>query len=208
MYPTLEVRWFFQGTIPSQVQEWFQLGEREHAAALPRVDFYLRLSDVDTLGIKLRGEQIELKQRFSEYGAVCFHERVSGRVEGWRKWSFRLAESGLHLTRPPMPASAWMGVRKIRRLRKYQRLNNDRVVAISTLQRPDQGCALELTHIDIAGQEWWSMGFEAFGGEDTLYENLLLVATHVLAAHEPPTLDVEASCSYPHWLKIIGGSAK
>jgi hypothetical protein len=172
------------------------------------VDLYLRLADGDALGIKLRGRQIELKQRCSQYGAVRLHERVSGQVEGWRKWSFKLDESGLDLTRPPIPASAWMGVRKMRMLRKYQRVNNDRVVAISTMQHPDRGCALELTHIEIGGQEWWSMGFEAYGDEDTLYENLLFVAMHLLAAHEPPALDVEASCSYPHWLKIIGRSAK
>jgi hypothetical protein len=208
VYPTVEVRWFFEGTIPSQVLEWFQLGEREPAAAAPRVDFYLRLADSDPLGIKLRGEQIELKQRFSEYGVVCFHKRVSGRVEGWRKWRFKLAESDLYLTRPPMPASAWMGVKKIRRLRKYQRLKNDTLVAISTMQHPAQGCALELTHIGIEGQDWWSVGLEAFGDEGSLYENLVLVAKHVLVAHEPPTLGAEASCSYPKWLKIIRRSAK
>jgi hypothetical protein len=160
------------------------------------------------LGIKLRGGQIELKQRCSEYGVVRLHERVFGWVEGWRKWSFKLDESGLDLIRPPIPAGAWMGVKKVRRLRKYQRLKNDTLVGIPTMQYATQGCAVELTHIGIEGQDWWSVGFEAFGNEDSLYESLLLVAKHVLVAHEPPTLSIEASCSYPKWLEIIQRSAK
>ncbi|MGD8968471.1 MAG: hypothetical protein PVI07_13255, partial [Anaerolineae bacterium] len=57
-----------------------------------REDHYLRLSDTYALGIKLRQGRIEAKQRVRRPGVVRFHERVTGIVEHWRKWSFQLAE--------------------------------------------------------------------------------------------------------------------
>jgi hypothetical protein len=202
LFPTIEVRWFFEGTPSLAVVEWFAQGEPEPEAQSGRVDYYLRLTDGDGLGIKLRQGRLEVKQRHRQYGLVHLHQRVTGRVEGWRKWSFELAGCDRDLASILVPALSWIGVKKERRLRRYRVTSQEMVVAVPTEAGTGQGCGLELTRIIIEGSQWWSLGFEAFGDQARLYDTLLRVATQVFAAGEPPSLDSKDSYSYPRWLEI------
>lgn len=63
MYPTAEVRWFHRGKVPLDVMAWFLRLHGEPEEPGHRVDYYLRLSDADALGIKLRDGRIEIKTR-------------------------------------------------------------------------------------------------------------------------------------------------
>ena len=204
MFPTMEVRWFGEGTVPAEVWEWFHQGEQEPEGQPTRIDYYLRLPNTDSLGIKLREGRVEIKQRHRQHGVVHFHKRVAGVVEHWRKWSFQLARLPSIVT----PAPSWIGVSKERKLRRYRLTADQVVVAVSAHEHPDQGCGLELTNIRVAGKDWWSLGFEAFGDEAILQETLLRVAKQVLAVSEPPTLDAADSCGYPKWLEMIAPGGK
>lgn len=199
MWPTVEVRWFYSGVVPPGVLEWFQRGAGKPQAQPRRVDHYLRLTDRDSLGIKLRAGRIEIKQRHHEYGVVRWHERVTGLLEHWRKWSFELVEAHSDPVSLIGPTSSWIGVTKERRLRQY-RLTGHRIAAVSAPEYLERGCNLELTSIGVGGKEWWSLSFEAFGDESTLQESLSRVAQHVLAAQEPPAFDAQDSYSYPRWV--------
>jgi hypothetical protein len=200
MFPTVEVRWFYRGEVPPEVEAWFQQSAGRVERHPCREDHYLRLTDTHALGIKLREGRIEIKQRVGEHGVIRFHKRVTGVVENWRKWSFQLAEARRALTSIAVPTTSWIPVRKERMLRTYRLTVDKRVVPVSTSDVPRQGCEMELTEVHVVGQDWWTLAFEAFGDESVLQEQLLLVAQHVLAAHEPPSLNALESYGYADWL--------
>lgn len=204
MFPTVEVRWFYNGLIPDKVLAWFQQGKKALAKPLVRVDYYLRLPDRDSFGIKLREGKIELKQRQQQYGLVHFHKHVVGQMERWHKWSFTLADE----TQNPLAdikasPSAWIAVGKARQQWEYYIANNKLVTTRSAEAIPKQGCNLELATVSVAGVKWWTLGFEAYGNVATNRENLWLVIEHVLAEREPPVLDAQDSFGYPQWLKQL-----
>jgi hypothetical protein len=195
----MEVRWFYRGAVPQQLLDWFQQGRPSPQKQPARVDDYLQLTDgSDGLGIKLREGRLELKQRYFQRQAVRLHDQVVGVVELWRKWGFEVTEAD----QPAGPDPAWLGVKKERQLRKYQRTGAT-VTPVSVEAEVEQGCNLELVIISVDGQDWWSLCFEAFGPEASLQESLLLATRHAFASGSPPVLEAEASYSYPRWLQLV-----
>lgn len=204
MFPSMEVRWFYEGAIPEQMLNWFQHGEREPEDQQRRVDHYLRLGNMDSLGIKLREGRLEIKQRQRQHGVFGFHERAAGLVEHWRKWSLELAPTAGGLTSILAPASSWIGVQKGRRLWKYRLVGEGTLAAVPAAEFPPQGCSVELTEIHVEGQEWWSLCFEAFGDEAFLQETLMLATGHILAREGVPfILEAMDSYGYPEWLTVV-----
>jgi len=196
----MEVRWFYRGLIPPEVMAWFGRMGSLLEEQPGRVDHYLRRLDNDSLGVKLREGRLEIKQRIGPPRVVDFHPKVSGLVEGWRKWGFPLAQN-----EPPLsgPDAAWIAVVKKRQLRRYRVTEDGQVENVAVEAEPAQGCELELSRIEVAGQSWWSICFEAFGQEANREEYLRLTAHHVFGVIEPPLLEIEASFSYPAWLGNI-----
>jgi len=202
MYSTVEVRWFLPGLIPPEVSDWFHRNQPKSFAESERVDYYLRITDTDSMGIKLRQGRIEVKQRYRELGLLQLHLQARGLVEQWRKWSFSLVGAGYDLSQQPEPAGAWLAVKKERLLRTYRLSANWQVVP-AALDASGPGCDMELAQVTIQDQPWWSLCFEAFGEEVKLEQNLLLVASHVLESSRPPLLAAECSFGYPHWLRSL-----
>jgi hypothetical protein len=198
-FPTAEVRWFFPGAIPPEIRHWFRGRDGELRAEPGRVDYYLDLPGIDALGIKIREGRIEIKQRTGQQSVVQFQSHIAGLVEHWLKWSLRLASGQADLANL-IPPSTWLAVHKERELISYQVVDDGGIVAVSGEDRPGQGCAVELASIRFEGRQWWSLGFEAFGDQAILGENLLRVAAHVLAPGQVPTLSANDSCGYPQWL--------
>jgi hypothetical protein len=185
------------------VVAWFQRSAGWVQQHPVREDRYLRLPDTRALGIKLREGRIEVKQRVRNHGLVRFHERAAGIVEHWRKWSFQLAPGYGALPGMALPAASWVPVRKERLLTTYRLTADQTVVPVSSPQPLRRGCEMELTAVHAAGQDWWTLAFEAFGEESLLREQLVRVARHVLAAGEPPRLDAPDSQGYADWLVRI-----
>jgi hypothetical protein len=204
MFPSMEVRWFYQGTIPAEVAEWFHSGTSRPEEQPPRVDYYLCLKKIDGLGIKLREGRMEVKRRQRQHGILHFHERAAGLVEHWRKWGFGLSTGGGELAHSLLPTSCWLGVQKERQLRKYRVTGDDRLVPVPIGEYPERGCSVELSTLRVEGQDWWSLCFEAFGDESLLRQALLLVVEQVLARERVPfPLDAKASYGYPGWLASL-----
>jgi hypothetical protein len=203
MYPTAEVRWFLRGPVPPEVEAWFRRRGGRAEQEPPRADRYLFLPDTSGLNVKLREGRLEIKHRVGQPSVVRFHERVTGRVEQWRKWSFELAQTSSALRRAAFPASSWIMVQKERRLRTYRVEDGDRAVVTSAPEPPAAGCELELTSVRALRELWWTLAFEAFGDESTRREMLLLVARHVFSADEPPSLLAGNSRGYAAWLVVV-----
>ncbi|MBN2390805.1 MAG: hypothetical protein JXR84_08780 [Anaerolineae bacterium] len=201
MFPTVETRWFYPGPIPSDVLAWYHYGERAPEAQPTRIDYYLHLADHDDLGIKLREGRIEIKQRAKQYGIKQFHEHVHGVVEGWRKWSFGVNDTGSGLGNLAGSRPSWISIRKTRRLRRYFVNEDGSVVAVGAAEITVPGCNIELAEVAIHGERWWSLAFETFGPEDALHATLTRVAQHILRGDAVPHLDAEHTYSYAHWLK-------
>lgn len=204
MLPTAEVRWFYPGAAPLEIVTWFGQGERPPETQPPRTDYYLRLGDTDSLGIKLREGKLEIKQRQQSSATVRFGGQVAGRVALWRKWSFPLAASGGDPAALLAQSGSWLAVHKARRVRQYELTPSREVRPVPATLFPAQGCGLELTAIRVEGGRWWSLAFEAFGDEGHLRQNLLLVGKHVLARPLALALEAQHSFSYPRWLRLIG----
>ena len=203
-YPSLEVRWFFPGSIPEAASDWFE--QAPHSAPARRTDRYLLLPDQDALGLKLREGRFEAKHRHGRLGVRQFADQAWGRVEHWRKWSFPL-EAGPVDDRAT-PEAAWLPVGKTRRLRTYGLDGGGRPVVCPEDEEPERGCGLELTEVVAAGASWWSLGLEAFGPEPTLTDTFDAVVARVFADPPPVALPVGASFSYPCWfLRLPGVSA-
>jgi hypothetical protein len=200
MLPTLEVRWFIKSKAPDEVVAWFQQGELKSETQNPRVDYYFELEEIESLSIKLREGRVEVKQRLTDHGTIQFHELVSGRVEGWHKWSFSLADNETTLNEVISPSSKWIAVRKERILRKYAVINKTGVEPVPVDLPVNQGCQVELSNITVAGIAWWSVCFEAIGKVPGVRDVLLLVIKTMLAGDGSPTLQAKDSFSYPYWL--------
>jgi hypothetical protein len=204
MFPSMEVRWFYQGTVPAEVAKWFQSGTGRAEAQAPRVDYYLDLQEMDGLGIKLREGKVEVKRRQRQHGLRRFREQAAGVVEHWRKWSFELSMGEGELSDSLRPVSSWVAVQKERQLRKYRVAEDERLVPVPAEAYPERGCSVELSSLCVEGQDWWSLCFEAFGDESSLRQTLLLVVEEVLTCEGVPfPLDAEASYGYPRWLASL-----
>lgn len=194
MYPTAEVRWFLEGPLPDNVEQWFEAV----AGALPweaRTDHYVRPATPDGLGVKARMGQLEIKRLAEVIGEEAFHTCAAGCVERWRKWSFPLDGSA----RLRNGAGDWVAVGK-RRQKATFAVRDESVEQVPRVEQARQGCSLEIAEVQATGMPWWSISFEAFGPEPALVELLRRTATHVFAEAKPPILAVGHSMSYPRWL--------
>jgi hypothetical protein len=209
MFSSVEIRWFYPGAIPPDVLAWYHDDTRHVDLQPRRVDHYLPLPGSDSLGVKLREGRIEVKQRHQAYGLARLDERVEGRAEGWRKWSFPLSGGGSPQPQRSETPPGWTSVCKERALARY-RLTEDRVpVPVPAGELFQRGCDLELARVQVNAQveAWWTLALEAFGEEQGLVADLLAVAAQVFAvteAKEAPILQAGDSLSYPAWLRPFG----
>lgn len=200
MYRTAEVRWFSIGPPPESLLDWFENlreGTRER-----RTDIYLGPCDTDAVGVKLRdtADSLEVKVREYGLGRTEFPGGIAGHVERWAKWSFPIAPrsvSELDLT----PAF-WIEVAKTRCLATFE-LTSGGMVSLAD-HAVDDGCSVELTGLGVDGQEWWTVGFEAFGAEDSLVRGLTAtVAAFFVRPSTGYELNALDSYGYPAWLQSL-----
>jgi hypothetical protein len=196
---TEEMRWFFAGEIPAAVKIWFEAQVGSPPPQPARVDYYLRLDDTNSLGIKLREGRVEIKQRERPGEVVRLGDEAVGLVESWRKWPFALAEGEIDGT----SHAGWVGVWKQRRWCLFEVFGNGRFTPAFSPIHLQQGCACELTEVLLtdSDEQWWSLGFEAFGDGGSRRESLLHIARQLLGTAVAPKLLIENSYSYPEWLR-------
>jgi hypothetical protein len=203
MNASAELRWFFPNAGPAALSVWFHsVGRHGHAPGGGRVitdTYHLGLGNTE-VGIKQRrgepGLQIKL---FVEATERCELPRFEGPIEVWVKNFIN------HLT--PHGPRAPIEVHK----RRWRRLfdcteGTAREVTLDAqelpggAEKPQSGCFLELTELDVThGAKWVTLAFEAFGPLDTVTPSLRLTAAE-LAGRNPPALDGGIRASYPGWL--------
>lgn len=205
MLTTYELRWFYPGTIPQDIELWFEQNCLIEQLQPPeeREDLYLYSPRCDFLGIKLRQGQLEVKWRKAELGIVRFGEFVEGKAEKWGKWLCCDATEESFQPNLVLGDPSWVSVQKVRFSQLYQILSEFPPQPVSAHEDIDNGCTVELTHLIIQENAWWSLAFEAFGEDARLMENLQVTADRVFKSYSVSKLLALNSYAYPSWLALV-----
>jgi hypothetical protein len=209
MLVSAEIRWFWKGSAPAGLHDWF-VGDGAHPCPVgggvtARTDRYVRDAKQSELGIKARGggSGFEVKGLVSTL-APLEEAPFTGVIELWSKW----ATDAL-----TFEEEALVPVTKLRWTRKLVPVGGSlstgserREIPLGPDEKPHdgapvkRGCNAELTRIGIEGTTWWSFGLEAFGKVSTVEDDLRMAAI-VLARREPPAIHLGILASYPAWLR-------
>ncbi len=186
MLTSAELRWFKRGKLPQEISKWFQQDDLEGQLQQPeeREDLYLYSPGIEYLGLKLRQGRLEIKWRKAELGVQWFGNRVEGKVEKWGKWLCQDSTGESFQLTDIVGEKSWVSVKKVRSQRLYE------------------NCALELTQLNIGGNDWWSLAFEA-SDDDSLIDNLKTIANLVFKTYNGLELQAQDSYAYPSWLDIV-----
>jgi hypothetical protein len=190
---SLEVRWILPGQPGAAVAGWFA---RFAALVESREDIYLLDPRLPGLSVKLRnGRALEVKAYQGSPGILEAAGCARGRLESWDKWSFP--------AEPPGPGGAggpgWRPVRKL--IRRFTLADGQSVVRAPGLGE-EARCDVELTEVQVRGQAWWTLAFEATGPAGLLRRELEATAAIVFAQALPGGVELGTadSQSYAQWL--------
>jgi hypothetical protein len=210
MQVSAEIRWFWRGVPPPNLEEWFRNATKNTYAAgggETRLDEYLCDKKQGELSLKRRGGKagVEVKGLVAaQYGNLAATPFV-GPIELWTKWTSEVFELSSALTVP---------IEKIRWLRKFDTgRQSPEEIPVDSQEKPlggrafpAFGCNVEFTAITLRNSEiWWTLGFEAFGTIQTV-DKALTATAKALAVRRPPELASGILASYPAWLKDYVGS--
>jgi hypothetical protein len=186
---TYETRWFIREQ-PFLVESVFGPDLEPDV----RVDWYAPPGHRGT-GTKLREARLETKL-LTDIIETVDHAGCEGVMERWQKWSEPLNEAGPDESL--LQQNGWIAVSK----RRWLQVWSTDTDSLHTVQsRVGMGALFELTELQIHGESWWTVGFEAFGPEGTRRISLERVMTYVLE-HLPAhcRLGRADSMGYPAWL--------
>jgi hypothetical protein len=208
MQLSAEIRWFWQGIIPSSFEKWFHgFGGCPPGGGHTRFDMYLDERGQRELGVKKRGTKpgIEVKGLIATLPMPVAIGPMRGHIELWSKWTTsELRLDGVSL----------LSISKTRWLRKYD-TENSRVIEIElkedeaskndTIKLPENGCNLELTSllVEPAREAWWTVGCEAFGPSLGVVEQNLRLVIHSIPAKDIPAVKGGVEASYPAWMSTL-----
>ena len=190
---SLEVRWILPGQLAGAVTGWFG---RFPAETTVLEDAYLLDPHLPGLSVKVRGRRaLEVKVYRGSPGLLDVTGRARGRLESWQKWSF---PHGLP-NRGSGHQASWRPVRKRRQISWFSKATGAGIPPPGEEPR----CAVELTEVDVPGEPWWTLGFEATGPASALRSELNAAAALVFTQALPDGMElgIGDSQSYAQWLR-------
>jgi hypothetical protein len=215
-----EVRWYFPGELArfKELIDWIEATKpfQEEGVVPPpapegrldgKPDVYLVVPGADDMGVKWREGQLQIKGRMARYGLQRFGHHFYGAVETWAKWSYagddvRQTFAGLF---GGLSAQTWetVSVKKTRVLRKTRLDTRSHYVEIAAGAYTDRGLTVELTDLDIGGQRYCSLGFEAYPDDTGMAESFTEVVSAWLKDLENTraVLAEHQSMGYPEFLR-------
>ncbi len=201
-FQTIEVRWFYRGEVPAPIGKWFETVGRRLEDIDRRSDIYLRSSSPD-VGVKLRQGNLEIKYRQAEIGLFAIDGLADSRVERWSKWI--CADDRGELTPTQLADKpGWLKVDKIRDRRLFRVEFGDRVKLTQIATPTADIASIELTQLQVLGQDWWTLACEYFGTDLEIDGQFLQLVSNLLAESELAKIEPQISCGYPQWSIEIG----
>lgn len=205
MLTTSEIRWFYQGTTPPAIENWFIADVlRENCQKLEeREDWYLLIPGCEFLGVKLRQQRLETKLRVTDLGILQLRNNVIGAAEKWLKSTCEDAKLESLVTPDAIAKGQWVKVEKVRSQIRYLVADDRSLTPTSPEKTSQEGCNVELTQIIVNDYHWWTLGFEASGTDDKLKSNLETVAKKLFQTFPEQELNLVDSYAYPKWLSVF-----
>jgi hypothetical protein len=206
MQQSFEIRWFFKKEENrEQVLDW--LYNVEGGIDNPeneRTDFYLNHFFKGTLGIKLRGEQLEIKEKVAH--KVKHHKWDDlGKIEIYNKLEFNSASKDAIVPKQDeyKKHEHWIALKKKRKLIKIDTGHALRIYPGNEII-PD-GCSVEVTNLELNDEHWWTFCIEAYAKEKDIYNNLDEVLCYITKTFSnlKHIVKPRASMGYPFWLHSI-----
>ncbi len=196
---TIEVRWFFEGKAPIYLMDFFKeslVDVRQDGYWLEPIGKFANVKgksedNIFLAGIKWREGRLEIKSRKN----IEAHDKnIPGIIERWEKTGYpEVKEKSRKI----------IEVDKKRRQRRYV-YHKGKIVNTSNVFIQGNGCAAELTQLNVYDETFWTFSFEAFG--DIEKQTRILKDTFFFFLSElgekdfPGKLTVANSLSYPEWL--------
>jgi hypothetical protein len=164
MYKTREIRWFFKENNVA-IEKWFAAHGKEFSTSQHRTDFYLPIAKED-IGIKLRGGNIEIKQRHAQHVLHHLAKNATGYLEDWVKWGFGLnKKDALANSIIKEGKYDWIAAHK-QRIGVKALADAARAISIHDIKEElPAGCQIEYTRLMISKQEYFTFGCECFGDD-------------------------------------------
>ena len=222
MLKSIETRWILNPSQFETILNWFvkQKLNFGRESFFPRQDYYLKLLNNNSLGIKIREpktdsdgnaiSKLEIKIMTNNYGPQKFNNDNQGIVNSWNKYSFETIENEIETQKIINTFTAnkqhdsWIKIDKDRLLLKYDVENNVFVLGSIII---DEGAGVELTKFKIENKIYYSIGIEAFSVSNKELENFNATAKFLFSDLKISQLSNNNSISYPeiianHFLKL------
>jgi hypothetical protein len=205
MQQSLELRWIFKGDKgKKRALDWFHsIGGDKHNPESVRTDYYLNNFNNGSMGIKLRENQLEIKERLSilskydklwkDKGTIEFYNKGEFNIESHDKFSSKIIKGKKH--------EKWIALLKKRRLAKINILDNFKICPASVII--DDGCSVEITTLSLKDKRAWTLCFEAYAKHNDLDENFYKTFNFIADSFKvvQHILKPELSMGYPAWLQ-------
>jgi hypothetical protein len=212
-FASVETRWFFAG--PSErhpeLRHWFEtcrpfaasgnLASPEwQGRAGGEPDVYLLMPGCTDMGIKWREGTLQIKGRVADLGARRFDSRHRGRVQRWIKWTYPEVPAAYRALFDERGGNGLQtaSVHKTRALRMIS-LESGVPAEVASGTVLEQGVGVEMTDLELRGERYCSIAFEAFPGDAGAVAGFDAVVAGFLG-ELGLTLAVDGSLSYPEWL--------
>ena len=211
---TVEVRWFFTGLVPAEVQDWFanRLPGSNLLIEKPRTDIYFIIHERDDLGLKLSRGSLELKWRMDAQAFSLTAPPITGVKETWIKEKWRYAKNHADKIAKAFGKPNLKGWRleipKNRSVREYRADNSGEITALTQFLDFDAltGEAyapviiIELTILSKGGKPGWTLGVEAAGAPEISQEIFAQACQELLRDYPQLDLQDHSSYGYPRWV--------
>lgn len=196
---TLELRWFFKDSPEKALGlSWFAETFKD-ATFEERTDYYFNRFDRGSFSLKLRQNNIELKEKRNTPILPAIGWASKGKPERYAKWGFQLSgEDTFASSVFKGTLCDWIPVDKKRWLTTIvpdHTTNNTHTVEATP-------CQVELTELFVLGEQWWSIGIELpydpGKGQRPFNDVLAFFADQGKSIYY--LLKTRDSCGYPTWL--------
>ncbi len=211
---TVEIRWFFKGLIPVEIEHWFasRLPGSNLLQEKPRTDIYFMVQERDDLGLKLSRGSLELKWRQDAQPFSLSAPPLTGVKETWikEKWKYGKKHGDKIVSgfNKPRLKGRRVEIPKQRRVREYRADSAEKITALTqflnfdTLTGEDFApvVKIELTTLSKGDKPWWTLGLEAAGELQRLQQIFEQAVQDLIKDYPHPDLQAGQSYGYPWWV--------
>lgn len=198
-YGSSELRWFTREQ-DGALMDWFD----EHAEKEERTDIYFIDINQSDIGIKIRKDCFEIKQKAASLGPITLNKHIVGTGEYWRKWI--VGEKDAQPLKAALRQKIYKQI-KVEKTRWAVKLTFGSIpngplqpVFHPYTEQLSTGFQLEYTVITIGYNTWYTFAVESFGSTPPQLSTL-----QNLSILNKSTYKKEDSQSYPQFLGRLTG---